>query len=141
MVKTYEVNAQVRRVNRLMSFVTRRGWGRTELLTTTGRKTNQPRTTPVTPSIADGIKYIVSPYGEVGWVHNVRANPAAVLTKGKRRSEVTLVEVTGQPGSAQVVADYYEAEAFARGYMDVPENPTVADFEAAASFFPIFKVE
>jgi deazaflavin-dependent oxidoreductase (nitroreductase family) len=45
------------------------------LLTTTGRKSGQHRTTAVILVETGGERWLVSPYGTVGWVHNVRATP------------------------------------------------------------------
>ncbi len=46
-----------------------------EVLTTTGRTSGEPRQVPVSPIAMGGQEYLVSPYGNVGWVHNARANP------------------------------------------------------------------
>lgn len=69
MAKQYEVTPSTVRVNRLTSSMARLGMGRTEVMTTMGRQTGQPRAVPVSPIEIDGVKYIVSPYGEVSWVH------------------------------------------------------------------------
>jgi hypothetical protein len=53
---------------------------------------------------------------------------------------VRLEEVTGSP-AASAAAAYYERESFARPYMDVPENPTEADFAAKTALFPVFRVD
>ncbi len=53
------------------------------LLTTTGRKSGQPRMTPVIPVEAGVQRWLVSPYGAGGWVHNVRATPEVSLRRGR----------------------------------------------------------
>jgi deazaflavin-dependent oxidoreductase (nitroreductase family) len=136
MVKQYEASQNV---NRLTSFMARRGWGRTEVLTTTGRKTGGKREVPVSPIELDGVEYLVSPYGEVGWVRNVRAHPEVTLRHGSDERRVSLEEVTGEEAAATVGA-YYDRETFPRPYMDVPDNPTIADFSAKAALFPVFRV-
>jgi deazaflavin-dependent oxidoreductase (nitroreductase family) len=136
MAKEYKVT---RNVNRLMAWAARRGMGKTQLMTTTGRKSGQMREVPVSPLVLDGTEYLVSPYGEVSWVHNVRANPHVILRHGSNEREVRLDEMTGST-AASAAAAYYERESFARPYMDVPENPTTADFEAKSALFPVFKV-
>ena len=55
------------------------GPGYTYLLTTTGRKTGKSRTTPVNIIDLDSERWLVSSYGDVGWVHNVRASPNVTL--------------------------------------------------------------
>ena len=137
MAKEYQVT---RNVNRVMSWAARRGMGKTQLMTTTGRKSGQRRETPVSPLVLDGIEYVVSPYGEVSWVHNVRANPVVTLRHGSNERQVRLEEMTGST-AASAAAAYYERENFARPYMDVPENPTTADFAAKSALFPVFKVK
>jgi deazaflavin-dependent oxidoreductase (nitroreductase family) len=136
MAKEYQVP---RNVNRLMAWAAKRGWGKTQLLITTGRKSGQAREVPVSPLQMDGLEYVVSPYGEVSWVHNVRANPAVTLRHGSKERRVRLEEVSGS-AAAPVLAAYYEKESFARPYMDVPESPTVDDFAARADQFPVFAV-
>jgi len=136
MAKEYHVT---RNVNRLMAWAARRGLGKTQVMTTTGRKSGDKRDVPVSPLELDGIEYVVSPYGEVSWVHNVRADPAVTLRHGSKERQVRLEEMRG-PTAASAAAAYYQRESFARPYMDVPESPTLEDFEAKAALFPVFKV-
>jgi deazaflavin-dependent oxidoreductase (nitroreductase family) len=70
------------------------------LLTTTGRRTGRPRTTPVMYT-ADGDGYLVvaSNWGEPGdpaWLANLRADPAASIEVGGRRRTVTARLVMGE---------------------------------------------
>lgn len=51
MAKKYEVT---RGVNRITSWMARRGIGKTEVMATTGRKSGQSRDVPVTPLVKDG---------------------------------------------------------------------------------------
>lgn len=139
MAKQYQVNQSTLRIARLTSWLARRGVGRSQVLTTVGRKSGEPRTVPVSPIEVDGVEYIVSPYGEVGWVQNARANPVASLRHGTRQREVRLEEVTG-PAGASVVASYHAREGYARRYMDVPDDPTLDDFVRASGQFPVFTV-
>jgi deazaflavin-dependent oxidoreductase (nitroreductase family) len=137
MAKPYEASPNV---NRLTSFMARRGWGRTEILTTSGWKSGQPRQVPVSPMKIGGTEFIVAPYGEVSWVRNVRADPNVTLRHGSIERQVRLEEVSGEM-AAEAVAAYYSRETFPRQYMDVPENPTTADFAARDGQFPVFRVE
>lgn len=137
MVKPYEANATV---NRLMSWMARRGWGHGEVLATTGRTSGQTRQVPVSPITVDGAEYLVAPYGEVAWVRNARDDPNATLRSGSKTRPVRLIEATGDEAAAAVLA-YYAREKFPRPYMDVPENPTKADFAGREADFPVFKVE
>jgi deazaflavin-dependent oxidoreductase (nitroreductase family) len=126
-------------INRITSAVSRLGIGRTQVMTTTGRKTGEPRRVPVSPIVVEGVEYLVSPYGEVGWVHNVRADPTVTLSHGSKTRQARLEEVTDRSG-APVVAAYHARESFSRPYMDVPDDPTIEDFESRRGMFPVFRV-
>lgn len=139
MAKTYEVNDSTRRIARLMSWMARLGIGKTQILTTNGRKSGAPREVPVSPIELDGVDYVVSPYGARSWVLNVRADPLVTLRHGSKVREAKLEEVTG-PTSAPIVAAYHARESYARQYMDVPENPSQDDFAARFERFPVFAV-
>ena len=57
MAKQYQATLGI---NRITSAVARLGIGRTQVMTTTGRKTGEPRRVPVSPIVADGVEYLVS---------------------------------------------------------------------------------
>ena len=66
------------------------------LLTTLGRRSGEERTTPVTLMATDGGRYLVSPYGQVGWVHNVRASLLAEISRGGKTEEIALRELDAE---------------------------------------------
>jgi deazaflavin-dependent oxidoreductase (nitroreductase family) len=132
MVKHYQ---DTRGINRLTSVMARLGVGRTQLMTTTGRKSGEARRVPVSPIVVHGVEYVVSPYGERGWVHNVRADPVVTLRHGSKRRQARLEEV-GDGSGAPAVAAYHAREP----YMDLPEDPTLDDFVSRAGMFPVFEV-
>lgn len=139
MADTYQVTGQVRAVNRLTTWMARRGFGPSVELTTTGIRTGQPHTIPVSPIVIEGVEYLVSPYGERNWVKNVRANPAVTVRRGKTTRTVTLEELPIEE-AAPVLVSYHAKEKYARRYMAVPDEPTVSDFLASADPFPVFRV-
>lgn len=139
MAKKYEVNSTIRRVNKMTSFMAKRGWGRQVLLTTTGRRTGQPRQVPISPITLDGREYFVAPYGEVAWVKNVRQTPDVTIRKGKETRSATLAEMTGEVPN--VLKEYWDRESYVHAYMDVPDPPTVEDFVASGDNYPVFRVE
>jgi deazaflavin-dependent oxidoreductase (nitroreductase family) len=73
------------------------------LLTVRGRTSGLPRTTPVTVCESDGRRGLISPFGETQWVRNLRTAGRATIGVGRRREEVTAVEL-----------DQAEAAAFIR---------------------------
>lgn len=139
MAGQYRVTDRVRRANRIASWLSRRGLGRTVVLTTIGRRSGTPRPVPVAPIVVDGAEYIVSPYGIRAWVHNVRSNPDVRITKGRNERSARLVEVSGDE-AAPVAAAYHERERLARRFMDVPADPSLEDFARAYEAFPVFRV-
>src|SRR5436190_18536136 len=67
--------------------------GPTQLLTLRGRRSGQPRTTPVTPLTVDGQRYVIGGFTKGDWVANARANGEGVLRHGRRTENVRLVEL------------------------------------------------
>jgi len=63
------------------------------VLTVRGRSSGLPRSFPVAILDVGGRQYIQSPYGEVDWVRNLRANPEARLARGRHEEWVEAVEV------------------------------------------------
>jgi deazaflavin-dependent oxidoreductase (nitroreductase family) len=63
------------------------------LITLRGRKSGQPRTTPVTIIEHAGRRGVISPFGEVNWVRNLRVAGRATITVGRRKEEVSAVEL------------------------------------------------
>src|SRR6186713_316877 len=63
------------------------------LITIRGRKSGQPRTTPVAIIDVGGRRWIWAPWGEVNWVRNLRAAGRATLTKRGRKEEVSATEL------------------------------------------------
>jgi deazaflavin-dependent oxidoreductase (nitroreductase family) len=67
--------------------------GPNALITVRGRKSGEPRTTPVALIEIGGRRWVSSPYGDVNWVRNLRASGEASLTIGRRHETVTAVEL------------------------------------------------
>ena len=84
---TWKPSRVQRGANRVLAWLLRRGRGPAfmRLLTVTGRDTGLPRTTPVVPVHRDGDIWVVSPFGDVAWVRNVRAAGRLDLHRGHER--------------------------------------------------------
>src|SRR5438067_12048465 len=83
--------------------------GPNALITVQGRKSGQPRTTPVALVEIQGRRWVIGTFGEVNWVRNLRAAGAATITVGKRKEAVTAVALSPQEGAdffAKVVGPY-----------------------------------
>src|SRR5690348_6097293 len=63
------------------------------LLTTTGRRSGEPRTAALAIIERDGRRWVWSPWGEVNWVRNLRASGRATVTVRKQRKDVRAVEL------------------------------------------------
>lgn len=139
MARDYEVTTGKRIVSWLMGGLARLGLGNFILLTTTGRKSGEPRSVTLAPITDDEGEYLVSPYGQSAWVLNARDDPVATIRRGRDESSVRLVEVTG--AKPEIVERYYRREGFARQFMDVPGEGTVEDFATVPERFPVFRIE
>jgi hypothetical protein len=75
MAKTYRLTFGRRLLNRLVRALLRAGLGprATYPPTVRGRTSGKPRSTPVTLVEGEGQRWLVAPYGVVGWVRNARA--------------------------------------------------------------------
>jgi deazaflavin-dependent oxidoreductase (nitroreductase family) len=58
-----------------------------------GRRTRKPRRVPLKVLVVDGERYVVSLYGDSGWVRNLRAHPAARLRFGRHVDDVVATEL------------------------------------------------
>ena len=86
MAKSYRLTPLRRLANILMRLLLRLGLAprTTMLLTVPGRRSGTPRSTPVTLVEEDGQRWLVAPYGPVGWVRNARAAGQVELSRGGR---------------------------------------------------------
>jgi F420H(2)-dependent quinone reductase len=67
--------------------------GPVRVLTVPGRTTGEPRTTPVTPVVVAGRRYIIAAAPRADWARNARAVGHGELSEGRRRQAVTIREV------------------------------------------------
>lgn len=58
-----------------------------------GRKSGEPRRTPVNLLTLDGARYLVAARGHTHWVRNIRASGEGRLLVGRRAEEIAAVEV------------------------------------------------
>lgn len=139
MARTYRVTVIRRFGNRMMAGLLRLGLGPKSnyLLTTRGRKSGRRHTTPVSLVIDNGQRWLVAPYGAVGWVHNVRANGQATLRRGRLTEQVQAAEVDADV-AAPVLRSYLQRERIVQPYFDVAPDAELADFAAEASRHPVF---
>jgi deazaflavin-dependent oxidoreductase (nitroreductase family) len=140
MAKQYKVTSKVRAVNSVVGFMSKRGKGPASQLAVTGRTTGERRIVVVTPVRIEGTTYIVAPYGVVGWVRNIRANPNVTMSRGGATSRFTAAEVDKEE-AGRVLALYYSDNArYVKDFMDIPGERTITDFTAVTDQYPVFKL-
>ena len=101
----------VRLTDRLVSRLIGAGvpFGPNALITVRGRKTGEPRTTPVAVVEVGDRRWIQGAFGEVNWVRNLRAAGEATLIIGKRQELIHTVALTKEDAAAffeDVLAPY-----------------------------------
>jgi deazaflavin-dependent oxidoreductase (nitroreductase family) len=112
----------------------------TYLLTVRGRKTGLPRSNPVTlVDGAEGQRWLIAPYGAVGWVRNARAAGRVTLSRGGHAVDYLLREVS--PAEAGPVLKRYVALArVTRPYFTAGPDAPAAEFAAEADRHPVFEL-
>lgn len=110
-------------------------------LETVGARSGQRRAVPMVLGHHAGAEYLVAMLGErSAWVHNVRAHDGqAWLRRGSVR-EVRLVEVPVDE-RAPVIKAYLRVAAGARPHIPVAVDAPLAEFEAIAAAYPVFRIE
>ncbi|MBH0117025.1 nitroreductase family deazaflavin-dependent oxidoreductase [Salinibacterium sp. NG253] len=141
MAKTYRLGFVRRAANLFMTAMIKTGLGPSSnyLLSTTGRKSGELRTTPVTIIEAAGNRWLVAPYGNVSWVHNVRADNAVKLRRG-RRSEVLYAERLAAHAAGPVLQQYVRNVPITAPFFDATSEDPVTKFVDEASQHPVFRL-
>jgi deazaflavin-dependent oxidoreductase (nitroreductase family) len=109
------------------------------LLTVNGRLTGEPRTTPVAPVWRDGDVWVVSPFGEVDWVRNVRAAHRLELHRGDEHQTYTTRELNAHD-AVPILRAYLSmpSERFVRGHFVVTSASTDETIADEAPRHPVF---
>ena len=136
----YRVTPVRRTVNALMRVLIRVGAGgrHTYLLTVRGRKSGRRYSTPVT-LIEDEQRYLVAPYGEVGWVRNARAAGEVTLTRAGHSDTMRISELDPEE-AAPVLRSYVQRVSVVRPYFDAAPDAPLDAFAAEAPRHPVFRL-
>lgn len=110
------------------------------LLTVRGRKSGQPRTTPIVILERNGKRYLASPYGIVNWVRNLRAAGEATLTRGRRSETVSARELPIGEAALVLREEIRDGNPFAH-YFGVTADSSLEEFERAAASHPLFVLQ
>ena len=129
--------------NRAVAALTRLGisvWG-SRVLEVRGRKTGEPRRTPVNLLSLDGGRYLVAPRGHTQWVRNLRAAGEGELLLGRRRERFVGVELADADKEpilrAYLTRWKWEVGQFFGGVG--PESPS-EELRRIAPDHPVFRV-
>ena len=81
--------------NRVVAALTRMGVSvvGSRVLEVPGRKSGEPRRTPVNLMTFEGERYLVAPRGHTQWVRNLRVSRSGRLLVGRRAEEFSAVEL------------------------------------------------
>jgi len=142
MAKTYQTNAFTQFGNTMSGLMIRLGVGPAgmHLLLTRGRKTGVLRSNPVNLIQYQGSRWLVAPYGQVGWVHNVRASGEAEVKRGSRAERVGLVEATPEEAAPVLRAYLKQLKLVVGPYFDVTPDSSDKALIAEAPRHPVFRI-
>lgn len=130
--------------NRAVAGLTRLGvsvWG-ARVLEVTGRKSGQPRRTPVNLLSFEGERYLVAPRGETQWARNLRASGEGRLLVGRSRSERFVATELGDEQKPPVLRAYLKRWKLEVGILfdGVGPNSSDAELLAEAAKHPVFRL-
>lgn len=105
-----------------------------------GRRTGRLLEVPVVVADVDGERYLVAMLGQrAQWVRNVRAaGGLAVLRRGSR--EAVRLEEVPVAQRAPILRRYLDLAPGARAHVPVDRHAPLAEFEAVAADYPVFRV-
>ena len=117
--------------------------GPSSVLTVPGRKSGQPRSTPMTAFDHEDGLYTVAGYPGADWAANARAAGAGTLTRGRKSRQVKIIELG--PEDARPVLRSFAVEVpvgvgFAKRSGLVREG-TADEFEALAGELAVFRFD
>jgi deazaflavin-dependent oxidoreductase (nitroreductase family) len=106
-----------------------------------GRKTGEPRRTPVNPMSFEGERYLVAPRGHTQWVRNLRASGRGRLLGRRQAEEFTAVELADDE-KAGVLREYLRRWKWESGQFFGGVGPDASDEEirGIAPDHPVFRL-
>ena len=119
--------------------------GPNALITVRGRKSGQPRTTPVALVEIGDRRWVVGTFGEVNWVRNLREAGEATLAVGPRQEQVRAAELTQEQGATffgEVLGPYVGRTRLGRWMLRsvLGAGEIIDDPRAAARHRPVFEL-
>jgi deazaflavin-dependent oxidoreductase (nitroreductase family) len=142
MTSDYRLTAPRRLLNLLMRALLRLGIAppHNYLLTTRGRRTGVQRSTPVTLIERPEGRWLVAPYGSVGWVQNARAAGHVRLSRGRNAEDLRVDEVCAHD-AAPILQTYVRKVRIVRPYFNAAPDDPLEAFLAEAARHPFFRLQ
>jgi deazaflavin-dependent oxidoreductase (nitroreductase family) len=143
MAKKYSLTGSIKAFNAFAKALLRLGipTGNVVLLSVSGRRTGQPRSTVLNLHVENGRRYLVSPYGQVGWVQNVRAAEGRARLKSRGRMEDIRLQELPAAQAAPLLKYYSEKFKIVAPYFDAKPGDPVERFAAEADKHPAFEIQ
>lgn len=130
--------------NRAVALLTRAGVSvlGSRVLEVPGRKSGEPRRTPVNVLTFEGTRYLVSPRGHTQWVRNLRVSGSGRLLLGRRAEPFTATELEDDQKPALLRA-YLKRWKFEVGAFFGGVGPDASDEELRriAPDHPVFRID
>jgi deazaflavin-dependent oxidoreductase (nitroreductase family) len=157
MAKKYRVNAFARINSSIISSLLHFGisMGSFALLTVRGRKSGKPIETPIAIFNHEGKSYLLTAYGIVNWVRNLRAaGGEATITRSRYSEKIHAIELppdaaapifreavrSGPPGIPAVIIRVYRSR-FVLPYLNVTVDSSLEEYEREVLTHPVFLVQ
>jgi deazaflavin-dependent oxidoreductase (nitroreductase family) len=105
-----------------------------------GRKSGRIVSFPLVMVTVDGQRYLASMLGDnTQWVRNVRAAGGKAVLRSGGHQEVQLEEIPADQ-RAPLLKAYLQAAPGARPHVPVDKDAPLAEFEAIAAAYPVFRL-
>jgi deazaflavin-dependent oxidoreductase (nitroreductase family) len=129
--------------NRIVAALTRAGVSvrGSRVLEVRGRKSGEPRRTPVNLLTYEGARYLVAPRGHTQWVRNLRASGEGKLWLGRRSESFTASELSDDE-KPPVLREYLKRWKWEVGMFFEGVGPDSSDEELRriAPDHPVFRI-
>lgn len=106
-----------------------------------GRTSGRVRSLPVVIATVQGSRYLVSMLGpDSDWVKNVEAAHGEAVIRQGRRHRIRLAPVPPEQ-RAPIIREYVRIAASGRQHFPLRVGAPLADFEAIAAAYPVYRIE
>jgi len=135
-------NKLAKLLNRAWGFIHAKGIAPNYMVTldVVGRKSGKAISFPLVLTALHGERYLVSMLGQnANWVQNVRAAGGKARLRHGISEEIRLEEVN-LPARPAILKAFLQHAPGARPHLPVDKNAPLAEFEAIAADYPVFRV-